>query len=171
MTLQPINSDNATLHYSIENGNYGDVFCIDVTGVLRTVRPLDREKVAEYELNVNVNLRRGINSSVRIVVPDVLVTVSDANDNAPAFGQQSYKFYARENVVRAGDVIGMLSARDPDDGDNGMLAYSIVGTEDVGSDGMFEIKGTNLVIGEASMIDRYDASVFALKAPKVCIAE
>lgn len=153
MEFEPRNSVDSAVQYSIDSGNFGNLFCIDVTGRLRTIRPLDRERVAKYELNVNVNMRSGENSSLRIVVPDVSVSILDVNDNAPVF-LQSYKMYARENVIKARYAIGDLTAYDPDGGENGKLTYTIVNTEDIGSDNMFVIEGASLVYTGHSVIDR-----------------
>lgn len=121
---------------------------------MKTIRPLDREGVSKYELNINVNVRRGKNSSLRIIVPDVLVTILDVNDNAPVFRSPSFKIYARENVIKERDAIGDLTAYDFDGDDNGRLTYDIVHTEDVASDGMFVIEGTSLVKTGTTVIDR-----------------
>ncbi|XP_062443670.1 protocadherin alpha-8-like [Rhea pennata] len=82
---------------------------------------LDRERVAEYEVEVRaedggappLRARRGLR-----------VPVSDVNDNAPAFAQAVYTVLARENNA-AGAELARLWARDPDEADNGRVSYSL----------------------------------------------
>ncbi|XP_062443259.1 protocadherin alpha-2-like isoform X3 [Rhea pennata] len=82
---------------------------------------LDRERVAEYEVEVRaedggappLRARRGLR-----------VPVSDVNDNAPAFAQAVYTVLARENNA-AGAELARLWARDPDEAGNGRVSYSL----------------------------------------------
>uniref|UniRef100_A0A0B7BPU3 Cadherin domain-containing protein n=1 Tax=Arion vulgaris TaxID=1028688 RepID=A0A0B7BPU3_9EUPU len=54
------------------------------------------------------------------------ITVSDVNDNPPVFSQSLYTFNIPENVA-IGDVVGIVTATDPDDVDKGLgLQYRFI---------------------------------------------
>ncbi|XP_074958429.1 protocadherin alpha-5-like isoform X5 [Phalacrocorax aristotelis] len=82
---------------------------------------LDRERVAEYE--VEVRAEDGGVPPLR-ASRAVRVPVSDVNDNAPAFAQAVYTVLARENNA-AGAELARLWARDPDEAGNGRVSYSV----------------------------------------------
>ncbi|XP_064314878.1 protocadherin alpha-2 isoform X3 [Phalacrocorax carbo] len=82
---------------------------------------LDRERVAEYE--VEVRAEDGGAPPLR-ASRAVRVPVSDVNDNAPAFAQAVYTVLARENNA-AGAELARLWARDPDEAGNGRVSYSV----------------------------------------------
>ncbi|XP_067161195.1 protocadherin alpha-3-like [Apteryx mantelli] len=82
---------------------------------------LDRERVAEYE--VEVRAEDGGAPPLR-ASRGLRVPVSDVNDNAPAFAQAVYTVLARENNA-AGAELARLWARDPDEAGNGRVSYSV----------------------------------------------
>ncbi|XP_075020905.1 protocadherin alpha-2-like [Calonectris borealis] len=82
---------------------------------------LDRERVAEYE--VEVRAEDGGTPPLR-ASRGLRVPVSDVNDNAPAFAQAVYTVLARENNA-AGAELARLWARDPDEAGNGRVSYSV----------------------------------------------
>uniref|UniRef100_A0A8C6SJA1 Uncharacterized protein n=1 Tax=Neogobius melanostomus TaxID=47308 RepID=A0A8C6SJA1_9GOBI len=76
---------NGQLEYALVDGNKDNSFSINRgTGEIRTTRPLDREKVARYNLKVRATDRGSPpkSNSVRVVV-----NVLDVNDNAPRFSK------------------------------------------------------------------------------------
>ncbi|NXG48575.1 PCDA2 protein, partial [Psilopogon haemacephalus] len=82
---------------------------------------LDRERVWEYE--VEVFAEDGGQPSLR-ASRGVRVPVSDVNDNAPWFSQAVYTVLCRENQG-AGAEVARVFARDPDEGSNGRVRYSL----------------------------------------------
>uniref|UniRef100_A0A8V5GJD1 Uncharacterized protein n=1 Tax=Melopsittacus undulatus TaxID=13146 RepID=A0A8V5GJD1_MELUD len=82
---------------------------------------LDRERVSEYEMEVRAEDGGAppLRASRALRVP-----VSDVNDNAPAFSQAVYTVLVRENNA-AGAELARLWARDPDEGGNGRVSYSV----------------------------------------------
>ncbi|NXG48578.1 PCDA6 protein, partial [Psilopogon haemacephalus] len=82
---------------------------------------LDRERVWEYE--VEVFAEDGGQPSLR-ASRGVRVPVSDVNDNAPWFSQAVYTVLCRENQG-AGAEVARVFARDPDEGANGRVRYSL----------------------------------------------
>ncbi|XP_068181905.1 protocadherin gamma-A11-like isoform X11 [Antennarius striatus] len=81
----------------------------------------------------------------------ILITVLDANDNAPVFTQPIYKGSVDENAEK-GTVVTTVRASDADHGLNGKITYSITNTlDDVKY--MFEINEEN---GDVSLKGRLD---------------
>ncbi|XP_030251960.1 protocadherin beta-16-like isoform X47 [Sparus aurata] len=81
----------------------------------------------------------------------ILITVLDANDNAPVFTQPIYKGTVAENAAK-GTIVTTVSASDADHGLNGKITYSITNTlDDVRH--MFEVNEEN---GEVRLMGRLD---------------
>uniref|UniRef100_A0A670XVC6 Cadherin domain-containing protein n=1 Tax=Pseudonaja textilis TaxID=8673 RepID=A0A670XVC6_PSETE len=82
---------------------------------------LDREQVAEYRMVVTVE-DQGVpplSSSLTL-----LVSISDINDNVPAFTKPSYTVFVKENNP-PGAHIFTVSATDPDIAENALITYWI----------------------------------------------
>ncbi|XP_028909144.1 protocadherin alpha-13 isoform X4 [Ornithorhynchus anatinus] len=84
--------------------------------------PVDREKVAAYELLVTA--RDGGDPALEATA-SVSVAIADVNDNAPAFAQPAYTVLVKENNP-PGSHIFTVSARDPDAQENALVSYSLV---------------------------------------------
>ncbi|XP_075930378.1 uncharacterized protein LOC116952389 isoform X2 [Petromyzon marinus] len=92
------------------------------TGLVTASQSLDREDApGGYALAV-VASDRGV--PPLSATATVIVRILDRNDNAPQFELPDFHFYVRENQP-AGNIIGRVSAWDPDEGDNGKLEYAI----------------------------------------------
>ncbi|KAF8572071.1 hypothetical protein P879_00630, partial [Paragonimus westermani] len=95
------------------------------TGELTTTQPLDREKQSEYEL-VAMLTDRG--RPPRTATAKIFVYVSDVNDHDPivvfpANGRGNVTVSFREPP---GEVVARIEARDPDEGHNALLHYSLI---------------------------------------------
>ncbi|KAJ7329614.1 hypothetical protein JRQ81_015788, partial [Phrynocephalus forsythii] len=115
---------NGRLLYTFQGGDDGDGdFYIEATsGVIRTLRKLDRENVAVYTLRAFA-VDRGsppLKASV-----EIQVTVLDINDNPPVFEQDEFDIYVEENSP-VGSIVARISAVDPDEGTNAQIMYQIV---------------------------------------------
>ena len=119
---------NGRIMYTFDGGNDGDgAFVVDVySGIVRTNRPLDRETVPYYEL-VALALDRGT-PQLSSTVP-IIVEVGDINDNPPKFESKQLEYYIKENSP-LGSVVGVIEAVDPDEGENAVITYSIIGGRD-----------------------------------------
>ncbi|XP_043982263.1 protocadherin gamma-A5-like isoform X50 [Gambusia affinis] len=84
-------------------------------------KPLDREKQEHISL-VLTALDGG--EPQRTGTMHILITVLDANDNAPVFTQSAYKASVREDSP-VGTVVMAVTATDADEGSNGRITYSI----------------------------------------------
>ncbi|XP_078259343.1 protocadherin-8-like [Rhinoraja longicauda] len=91
--------------------------------LLLTAAPLDRERVADYNLTL-VAEDRG--TPPRRTQRALTVRVSDVNDNAPAFSRRLYRVSLAENN-RPGAHLTTVQAHDPDLAHNGRLTYRLLG--------------------------------------------
>ncbi|XP_035985926.1 protocadherin beta-16 isoform X1 [Fundulus heteroclitus] len=111
-------------------------------------KPLDREKQEQINLVLMaVDGGEPQMSGTMLIV----VTVLDANDNAPVFTQQTYKAAITENSP-AGSIIASVTASDADQGSNGKITYSITNTQ-ANVRKIFEV---NKDSGEVSLIGNVD---------------
>ncbi|XP_037118459.1 protocadherin Fat 4 [Syngnathus acus] len=118
------NGPNGQLEYAIMDGNKDNSFSISrATGEIRTTRPLDREKVAQYTLKVKATDRGSPskNSAVK-----VKISVLDVNDNAPRFSK-IFSATVAENAP-VGYTVTRVTTTDEDAGANAISRYSITDT-------------------------------------------
>uniref|UniRef100_A0A8C5CW55 Cadherin domain-containing protein n=1 Tax=Gadus morhua TaxID=8049 RepID=A0A8C5CW55_GADMO len=112
--LDDPNTDNAEVRYNILSQEpkfpYDDLFAINpVSGAILVNRPgLDRENYPLYTLEVEAADMRGEGLTVR---GRVILTVTDNNDNAPAF--EMYEASVPENKV--GALVVKMSVTDRDE--------------------------------------------------------
>ncbi|XP_056151437.1 protocadherin beta-16-like [Lampris incognitus] len=111
-------------------------------------RPLDREKNEHVSLLLTA-VDGGEPQMTGTM--QILITVLDANDNAPVFTRAVYKGTVTENAPK-GTAVATVSASDADHGSNGKITYSITNTlDDVRS--VFEVNGES---GEVRLIGSVD---------------
>ena len=111
--------------YAMENTN-ADIalpFEINATsGVVRVLGQLDRELVDSYTFSV---IASDDGTPVRTSVAAVLVSVLDINDNVPTF-QSPLTEMDVEETADVGYELVMITATDPDDGDNGVVDIQLL---------------------------------------------
>ncbi|NXA16652.1 CADH1 protein, partial [Sapayoa aenigma] len=126
------------------------VFIIErETGWLEVTKPLDREEKDKYVL-----FSHAVSANGQPVEDpmEIIITVTDQNDNRPVFTQQVFVGYIEENA-KPGTSVMTVNATDADDGvnvNNGIISYSILSEEPKGTQEMFTInaeKGIISVIG------------------------
>uniref|UniRef100_A0ACB8EBP0 Uncharacterized protein n=1 Tax=Sphaerodactylus townsendi TaxID=933632 RepID=A0ACB8EBP0_9SAUR len=89
---------------------------------LVTQRPLDREKVPEYNITITATDRGSPRlTSIRMIT----VKISDVNDNPPVFEKAKYEMQLWENNI-PGLLVGLVQAADLDEGQNAQVTYSLV---------------------------------------------
>ncbi|XP_057687502.1 cadherin-15 [Corythoichthys intestinalis] len=101
----------------------------DKTGVIRSKRPLDREKYNTFTLKAFALSPSG----ERLENPTTIeIVVLDQNDNRPAFTQKQFTGAVSEFSVPGTSVMS-VSAIDADDPmtENAFLSYSIIGQESI----------------------------------------
>uniref|UniRef100_A0A3Q2CXW6 Protocadherin 18b n=1 Tax=Cyprinodon variegatus TaxID=28743 RepID=A0A3Q2CXW6_CYPVA len=117
--------ENSLHTYSLTPNNF---FKIDVRtrtdgakyAELVVMRELDREVQSSYQLQLTAS-DNGLPPKSGSTL--LKISISDSNDNSPAFDEQSYVINLRENSA-LGTLIIDLNATDPDEGTNGKIVYS-----------------------------------------------
>jgi hypothetical protein len=115
---------NGRVFYTFQGGDDGDGdFIVESTsGIVRTLRRLDRENVAQYILRAYA-VDKGMPPARTPV--EVTVTVLDVNDNPPVFEQDEFDVFVEENSP-IGLAVARVTASDPDEGTNAQVMYQIV---------------------------------------------
>ncbi|XP_061822727.1 protocadherin-15-like isoform X2 [Nerophis lumbriciformis] len=116
----------------LSSDSYYDVFAVSAGGIRRyltLVRPLDREEQDSYTFTLLAF--DGVQQSAPV---NVTITVLDANDNTPTFGNVSYNVHLYTDMT-PGETVLQLSAADSDEGSNGQVTYRIL----AGDQGQFLI--------------------------------
>ncbi|XP_070685776.1 cadherin-15 [Pempheris klunzingeri] len=109
----------------------------DKTGVIRSKRPLDREKYNSFTLKAFALSPSG----ERLENPTTIeIVVLDQNDNRPAFTQSQFVGTVSEFSVPGTSVMSVL-ANDADDPmtENAYLSYSIIGQESIPANAVTKI--------------------------------
>ncbi|XP_039934490.1 protocadherin alpha-2-like [Hirundo rustica] len=124
-TLSPSEHFSLDLHRSEE---YRESLFLVLT------KPLDRETIPVHRLVLTAS--DGGRPSLTGTM-ELLISVLDANDNAPQFNQSVYKVQLPENATE-GTLVARVNATDADLGSNGEVTYSVSNT--------FPEKGTNVFL-------------------------
>ncbi|KAK0180966.1 hypothetical protein PV327_003292, partial [Microctonus hyperodae] len=125
ITTPTINSDNynnVEMPSSKKDRNEIDKqFKLDsITGQLKLAEALDREIQEKYILKVRAD------DGLQHTDLNLIIQVTDTNDNAPIFKSMAYSFDVAENVP-SGNRIGQVSATDADAaGPNSQLNYALI---------------------------------------------
>ncbi|XP_018412821.1 PREDICTED: cadherin-1-like [Nanorana parkeri] len=136
------------------------------TGWLNVTRQLDRETIPTYKLLVYAVASNGQKVENPI---DILIKVTDQNDNRPIFTQQVFDGTVVEGS-KPGTPVMNVSATDLDDTEdtnNGIIAYSIVDQDPLLPNQMFTIdQVSGLISVLTSGLDRelYPVYTLTLKA-------
>ncbi|XP_054594864.2 protocadherin-18b isoform X2 [Nothobranchius furzeri] len=117
--------ENSLHTYSLTPNNF---FKIDVRtrtdgakyAELVVMRELDREVQSSYQLQLTAS-DNGVPPKSGSTL--LKISISDSNDNSPAFEEQAYVIHLQENSP-LGTLIIDLNATDPDEGTNGKIVYS-----------------------------------------------
>ncbi|XP_014378445.1 protocadherin Fat 4 [Alligator sinensis] len=124
LTVTAVDKDsgpNGQLNYEIIDGNKENSFTINwATGEIRSVRPLDREKLAQYVLTIKA-FDKG--TPLQSTMVKVIVNILDENDNAPRFSQ-IFSASVPENAP-LGYTVTRVTTSDEDISVNAISRYSI----------------------------------------------
>ena len=113
---------NARLRYSIKGAPGNFPMKIDgSTGVLRTIRRLDREHTPRYAFDVQVV---DLGTPALSAMSRVEITLRDVNDNAPIFDPRTYRHVLAEET-NPGTLVIMVTAHDADEEENARVTYAI----------------------------------------------
>uniref|UniRef100_A0A6Q2Z7J2 Protocadherin-16 n=1 Tax=Esox lucius TaxID=8010 RepID=A0A6Q2Z7J2_ESOLU len=133
--------DNCGFDFAIASGNTGNAFQIEssvrflegqgfqtVGSLVLAGEGLDFETVSSYNLTVVVS-DRGVPQRSSAVC--VLISVTDTNDNPPAFSRAEYSVVLNEGAAAETEVVS-LSATDPDSSAAGEVQYLITSGDETG---------------------------------------
>ncbi|XP_015435266.1 PREDICTED: cadherin-related tumor suppressor [Dufourea novaeangliae] len=119
----PKNGAPSNLVYGMAGGNVGDALKIDPhTGEVLVASGFDYETAPYYEAWIEV--RDSDTPALRSVV-QLLINVTDANDNAPIMEASIYNATVPEDEYPP-LFVGKVFARDRDSGENGQVSYYLV---------------------------------------------
>ncbi|XP_078267127.1 uncharacterized protein LOC144599764 [Rhinoraja longicauda] len=116
---------------------------------LITNGPLDREFIALYNLSISARDR---GSPPLETTKNILVSISDINDNAPRFTQSSYNVFVTENNI-PGVSIFVITALDPDIDQNGDVSYTLL-----------EYQAIETPVPSLVMINSKSGNIYALRS-------
>ncbi|XP_053377420.1 cadherin-23-like [Mercenaria mercenaria] len=138
--------NNAVATYNIMSGNTNGDLAVSNSGEVTTVNTLNRESVASYTLVIEA-----IDSGTTplTTTTTLKVTVTDINDNTPAFTSDPYHMTAAEDAA-VGSAVGTVAANDPDSGNSGTVTYVLISGND---DNVFEIDSSSGEIKTIATLD------------------
>ncbi|XP_051166129.1 cadherin-related tumor suppressor isoform X1 [Leptopilina boulardi] len=151
----PTSGAGSNLIFGMAGGNVGDALKIEPhTGEILVASGFDYETAPYYEAWVEV--RDSGNPPLRSVV-QLLVNVTDANDNAPVIDSMLYNATVPEDDYPP-QFVTKISAKDSDSGENGQITYHLVND----FDGTFVIDENTGEITTDTKLDREEISSYEL---------
>ncbi|XP_050549134.1 cadherin-related tumor suppressor [Daktulosphaira vitifoliae] len=112
----------SNVKYFIMNGDNGN-FMIDSSGILSTIKKIDRETISFYNIQIGVREGKKFGSTV------VNITILDINDNEPNFSTVIDEADLYENTA-IGQELCVARAKDKDIGLNSRVTYRLVSNPD-----------------------------------------
>ncbi|XP_066149601.1 fat-like cadherin-related tumor suppressor homolog isoform X2 [Euwallacea fornicatus] len=124
LTLTTVDEDSSAVpvNFYVIDGDPSSQFQIRQTGELYVAKPLDREKVDRYSLNILVT------DGLFTDTAKVTVTVTDANDNPPYCSKYRYRQMLSEGILPGSFVLRVL-ASDSDGPEHSKLKYVLSGDD------------------------------------------
>ncbi|XP_034946688.1 cadherin-related tumor suppressor [Chelonus insularis] len=116
-----INNNHEIMLNDLEQNEIERQFRLDsISGQLRLNEALDREKRDKYHLRVRAD------DGLQHTDINLIIQVTDTNDNAPIFQSSVYSFDIAENVSHSSQI-GQVIAIDADaEGPNSQLSYALI---------------------------------------------
>ncbi|XP_061688101.1 cadherin EGF LAG seven-pass G-type receptor 2 [Syngnathoides biaculeatus] len=158
---------NGRVFYTFQGGEdgEGDFIIESTSGIVRTLRRLDRENVPVYTLQAFA-VDKGIPPLKTPI--NIQVTILDVNDNPPVFEKDEFDIMVDENTP-IGLVVALIIATDPDEGSNAQIMYQIVegNIPEMFQLDIFSGELTSLIDLDYEMRSEYIIVVQATSAPLV----
>ncbi|KAL1261546.1 hypothetical protein QQF64_006811 [Cirrhinus molitorella] len=144
MHLDISESTPAGERFSLNNAVDSDIGSNSIKTYYLSEKPLDREKVPEYDITITVTDRGNPPLSDN---ETITLELLDVNDNVPQFPQTFYTIPVMENNA-PGALLSSLTAIDPDLHENQYLVYFIIEKEIVNTSMsmLFSINPENVTI-------------------------
>ncbi|CAN2387309.1 Protocadherin Fat 2 [Pristimantis euphronides] len=119
--IDPDNGSYGTVNYTIINKLALEMFSIDNSGHIATLRKLDRENATERFITIKIMATDG---GGRASFCTVKIILTDENDNASVFIANEYLLSVQSNLSKGAPIIQVV-AFDADEGQNADVTYSI----------------------------------------------
>ncbi|KAK0062708.1 protocadherin-11 X-linked, partial [Biomphalaria pfeifferi] len=113
--------ENGRVSYSLL-GVDDELLRIDTRGSISAVKSLDHEVTPLLKFKV-VAMDNGVDR--KSSTAEVIIEITDLNDEVPTFEKSSYEFEVSENMSE-NTTVGSVLATDRDSGDNGKIVYSLL---------------------------------------------
>ncbi|KAM4586875.1 protocadherin alpha-8-like [Fundulus diaphanus] len=153
---------NSISSYKLSSNDYFDIELSqsdeEKIPFLELRKPLDREQNDKLLLIVTA-VDGG--KPPRSGTLNVSVTVLDSNDNRPSFSQEVYQVEMFENAP-VGTIVTKVNARDPDEGNNGEIEYSIASTLAPKIYNLFELKHLTGEIKLKAALDFEESEIYKI---------
>ncbi|KAL0973402.1 hypothetical protein UPYG_G00203040 [Umbra pygmaea] len=132
------------IQYSLHGPGSEDFSINPDTGELKTAQALDREKTPAYRL-----VAQATDGGGRFCQAEVHLTLSDVNDNPPAFSQPHYTASVYEDTAPKA-LLTRIQAIDPDEGLSRKVVYSLADS----ANGFFSIDKSSGIVVLERLLDR-----------------
>lgn len=150
LRVEATDADGDALDYSIWGGQNHNHFSLGFSsGVLKTSRSLDREKVESYSLTVTVT------DYIDFPQATVIIKVLDVNDNPP-FCNPATVMVTLSEAVAVGTHVTTISCTDADLGLNAQLKYRVTSGNVMD---VFTVQNSSGILETAKELD-YEQSTF-----------
>ncbi|XP_010153082.1 PREDICTED: protocadherin Fat 3-like, partial [Eurypyga helias] len=110
---------NGEIRYSLYGAGNNKFFLDPENGELKSLAPLDREKIPAYNL-----VARATDGGGRFCQSEIHLILEDVNDNPPVFSSDHYTACVYENTATKA-LLTRVQATDPDVGVNRKVTYSL----------------------------------------------
>ncbi|CAL8269031.1 unnamed protein product [Boreogadus saida] len=151
---------NANLRYSLVSGNARGWFSIsENSGLVTSAAPLDREEASHIMLNISAK-DQGLQP--KISYTQLLVNITDVNDQVPTFAQRSYHVTLAEHAP-AGSELLLLTASDDDLGANGSVCFTFDAETPAAVQELFRLEASTGRLSTAAELDREDQGSYLLQ--------
>ncbi len=143
---------NSNITYTIS----GTIFTIDKSsGEIRVAEALDRETTSSYTVEITAF------DQVNTTSAELVVTVTDINDNAPVFNQTFYEATLPENYPTGHTFIAVF-ATDDDEGLNAVVSYEQILTSSPSANSNISVNSSTGEISFLASPDREEGEEFTL---------
>ena len=152
--------DNALVKYSIEDLFARELFSVNSnSGIITTKTEFDHEEMSEIVFPI---VARDQGSPSKSATAQIIVGITDKNDEKPVFTEYHYSFGVHENQV-VGTEVGRVTASDRDSGPYQNIEYAIF-SESLDISNMFVIDDITGHITTVKVLDREETPKYVIMA-------
>ncbi|XP_070557466.1 protocadherin Fat 4-like [Ptychodera flava] len=161
LATDPDRHQDGSLYYKIVSGNDDNMFGVNsANGKIYVANNLDRELLDTYSLVVEVNDLATDPAERRTATGTVVITILDANDEAPLCDPMEPTIYVSENAI-ANDIVDVLNCTDADiAGFNGAFTFELVSGND---DNRFYLLENQVKVTYAPDYEEQDKYILGIK--------